>query len=651
MLLVGTLAFSSERDHPHVVIPIPPIPTTIRIQHNQVAPITDNSRYIVSPPQSLEMDVRKDSGLVNSFFSVSTEVIAPHHLGDSTPSSMGISRQDVLPDSAVAISINSPIERRGALVPQPLTEEGVKLLMNYGTALSKQVYCPSEVSDSAFKNIMGVPTVKELLTTKKGLLGLLSRGVLLYVSYDFSDISQGWLEVSLFKKIFGLVNYYPYQAIQNANIADLAATGPLYLFMFPGLITSYGAQCYDGCERIVSFVKRRKEKSNELYNTKNAWIITSSSVALAIGSGITALPKSYSLFELLQQTGTWGDSAIYFSYAYYFASNFYTLYDSSTTYIHSKIHNHLNKDDPTTASYRSTLLSITQNAITRWMDLPDQEKTERYNQLFAPDGGDMDAKRLYQRLFFLFDFGRETEPVRRQEEPKIRRALGWFSEGLSAVVGPLSFRVIQTSVKSQLDSFGCFEESTTSGLGYCAASVGSVFTTMLSRCVVRNSLTQVYDAWTGYKNVDDVSSSLYANSSSGYASHRKLRSCLTTYNKINGSLLGITMGKSVFDALPFPDWVRYPSAVVAAITSGSMEALFLQRWTHKLVNVVDKNVLQKVRCMQSLSDPEGVVSDEFIEYVRNIRLWITKAPDSVVQELCKLAVTPGLRGKLMESFN
>ena len=129
---------------------------------------------------------------------------------------------------------------------------------------------------------------------------------------------------------------------------------------------------------------------------------------------------------------------------------------------------------------------------------------------------------------------------------------------------------------------------------------------MLSRNVVRNSFTQVYDALTGYKDVDDVSSSLYANSSSGYTSHRKLRSCLTTYNQINGSLLGITMGKSVFDALPsFPAEVRYPAAAVATIVSGSMETLFLQRWTHKLVNVVDKNILQKVGCMRSLSDPIG----------------------------------------------
>ena len=65
IFLVGALAFSSERDD-H-------LPS---IKQNQVAPITDDSRHIVSPPQSLEMDVRKDYGeviLVNSFFSVSTE--------------------------------------------------------------------------------------------------------------------------------------------------------------------------------------------------------------------------------------------------------------------------------------------------------------------------------------------------------------------------------------------------------------------------------------------------------------------------------------------------------------------------------------------------------------------------------------------------
>lgn len=75
------------------------------------------------------------------------------------------------------------------------------------------------------------------------------------------------------------------------------------------------------------------------------------------------------------------------------------------------------------------------------------------------------------------------------------------------------------------------------------------------------------------------------------------------------------MGKNVFDALPsLPTGVRYSAAAVAEIVSGSLETLFLQRWTHKLVNVIDKNILQKVGCLQFMTDPVGVMSDEFMDY-------------------------------------
>ena len=56
-----------------------------------------------------------------------------------------------------------------------------------------------------------------------------------------------------------------------------------------------------------------------------------------------------------------------------------------------------------------------------------------------------------------------------------------------------------------------------------------------------------------------------------------------------------------YDALPIlPTWIRYSAAGIAMIGAGSVETLFLQRWTHKLVNVVDKTVLQKTENLNPL---------------------------------------------------
>ena len=80
VLLVGNSIFSSEReDQPHLVLPTP----HVKIQYNQVAPLPGETRYVIPSPQQ-EVEQRKTHAvggvLVNSLFSVSTEVIAAHQL-------------------------------------------------------------------------------------------------------------------------------------------------------------------------------------------------------------------------------------------------------------------------------------------------------------------------------------------------------------------------------------------------------------------------------------------------------------------------------------------------------------------------------------------------------------------------------------------
>ena len=627
--------FASDGDVQSPKLLLEPTP---KIQHNQVAPFAGDS-YVVSPlPLSIEMNLREG---------VKINGLTTDQSHDFTPSSLDAVRQNTPSSNLVAIIINPDRSRREALAPHPLTGEDVDLLKEYGKLLSKRIHYPAKVSDSAFENVMGVPTIRELFTTLRGLFGLLARGALLYESFVMNDVAIGLFDFTYFKQMRGFDNYYPYLAIQNGNISDIFETGSAYLGMSLSLMPSYGTQCMDGCKRIPLFFQEycSPDIHKTLHNPKNMRLITTSSVILAIGSGVAALPKLYTLIQRLE--GTYIGNGQFLAMFVYSIANFYTLFDSSTTYAHSKIHHYFNGDCPITAGNRTTLLNITQNSITRWMTLRDPEKIHLYNQLFAAQERDTDTNRLYRILFFLFDFGKpEADP--RQEEPKLRKGLRWFSEGVAAVVGPLSFQVIQNSASNQLKSLGC-DDSYANGIGYGLASIGSVFTTMLSRNLVGKSLTQMYDTWTGYKDVEDISSSLYASTSSGYTSHQKFRTALTTYNQINGSLLGITMGKNVFDALPFPDWVRYPSAVVSAIASGALETSFLQRWTHKLVNVVDKNILQKVVCLQRFADPVGVMSDEFIELVRDFRLWVTRMPAPVVHNMCTLAVNPGLRRQLFRT--
>lgn len=624
------------------------LPLQLDLTNSSASTISSNDaqqRVCVSVP--IEMNTRGSGG---SGMLVGSSATIANQSHDYVSSSSGNGRQNTPSSNDVAkININSPIERRNALVPQPLTEDDIRLLTDYVDALSKRIIYPYEASDSVFENIMGVPTFTELFTTPRGLLGLLARGALLYESFVMNDVTIGLFDFHYFKSIRNLDNYYPYLAFQKGNISDIFETGLAYLGMLLVVMPSYGMQCMDGCKRIFSFFKRYCSRSDDhkiLHNPKNEQLITASSITLTVGSAVATLPKLYDLIQRL--TGTYIGSGQFLTMFVYSISNFYTLFDSSTTYVHSKIHYYFNGDCPLTAGNRTTLLNITQNAIIRWMALSDSEKIQNYNQLFASQAGETDVSRFYRMLFFLFDFGK-TDPVPKPEEPKIRKGLRWFSEVVASAVGPLSFQVIQTTVKSQLESLGV-EERHSQGIGYFAASIGSVFTTVLSRNVVNKSLTQLYDAWeTVYKDVDDISSSLYASSSSGYTSHDRFRKYVTTYNQINGWLLGITMGKNVFDALPFPNWVRYPAAVVAAIASGSLETLFLQRWTHKLVNIVDKNILQKVGCLKSMADPVGVMSDEFIEFVRDFRLWVTRMPAPVIHNMCALAVNPGLRGQLFRA--
>lgn len=597
------------------------------IHRNQVVPFSDDSAF--------EMEIRSNPIITSQTDDSSTASPAASSYRQSTPSSKEIVR-----------------DQRSDEAPRILTEEEVRQLITYAETLSRRIQHPTKVSDSVFENIVGVPKIKEVLTPR-GLIGLLERAALVYIAYDLSDTAIGLFDFTFFKQIFGKANYYPYQAMNDGNLTDLAMTLPLYLYMALSFIPSYGAQSHDGYKRFVSFVKgcRNCKGDDLLHNPKNAWLITTISAVAAVGSGIAVFPKVYSLEQRFRETGVYGGVFQYLSLFYYSTFNFYTLFDASTTAAHSKIHKYFNGDCPITAGNRTKLLDITQNAITKWLILSDEEKTARYDRLFSVQADDTDANRLYRILFDIFDFGRPTEPrledlAPRPTEPKIRKGLRWFSEGVAAVVGPLSFQVIQTSVTKQLQSFGCGDEAA-NGVAYGCASIGSVFTTMLSRNVVSKSLTQMYDAWTGYKDDEEIASSLYASTSSGYTSHKKFRTCLTTYNQINGSLLGITMGKNVFDALPFPDWVRYPAAVVTTIASGSLETLFLQRWTHKLVNVADKNILQKINCLKPLSDSAGVKSDEFIEFVRDFRLWVTKMPAPMVQQMFALATHDGLRAAFL----
>lgn len=539
-------------------------------------------------------------------------------------------------------------ERRGAFV-QTLTGKDIELLTNYGKALDEQIYRPSQVSDSVFENIMGVPTVRDLVSCK-GTFRLLLRGGLLYVGYIVNDLNSSLSNYTLFKKISGKENYYPFLAIKERDVVAIFQTGSVYLFRLISGMPSYGAQCVEGSQRFMAFVKRISKCKNQdrLFNPKNSCVIASSSAVLAAGAGIVALPKLYSMVQQLKEAGSYGGNLLYISLSLYYLSNFYKLFDSSSTYTHSKINQYCSGDTSETAFYRKVLLELSQNSITKWFYLSNQEKTERYAKLFSPQIGDMKEKELYQMLFFLLDFGKTSEPIVPQKEPLVRQGLRWFSEGIAALAGPISFEVIKTSARDQLISLGCGQQAS-EGVGYAAASIGSVFTMMLSRTVVKNSLTQVYDAWTGYKHQEDIASSLYDNSSSGYTSHPRFRKCLTTYNQLNGNLLGLTMGKSIYDALPIlPTWIRYSAAGIAMIGAGSVETLFLQRWTHKLVNVVDKTVLQKTEKLKSLADPVGVMSDEMIEYARNTRLWITRAPAPVVEQLYKLALTADLRQGLLD---
>ncbi|RZI46085.1 hypothetical protein [Candidatus Finniella inopinata] len=647
-LWIASSAYASEEkksQEPHLTI------------HISSSIPSDQSFMPLSSPAPLANKVRPNKVVpLSQYAGVSAErstISSPQLTTSPSGIQMTINMESPLPPQGVQV-------RRDALV-QTMTQDDVELLKAYGAALSKTIYRPYNVSDSVFKNMMDVTTVKDLFLTPKGWLKLGLRAGLCYLSYDISDTTIGLFNFTLFKQIFGKENYYPYQAINNGNASDLAQTGFLYLFMLATATPSLGAQTYEGYQRLSHFLQGMKKSRRQrvLYNPKNSTLATVASVVLGAGAGIATLPKLYSLVQRFQQTGVYGGFLLNTSLSFYYLSNFYTLLDSSTSYVHSKIDRHLNGDDPDTARCRSILLDLSQNSITKWLELsPDQRKNKAQEFSFATD--QMSEAKLYEMLFVMFDSAKAAEsvvlplqesreePVRVQKQPLVRRGLRWFSEGVAALVGPLAFEVISTSAKSQLTSLGC-DDRTSSGLAYTAASIGSVFTTMLSRSVVKNSLHQLYDSWTGYKNQEDMASSLYNNTSSGYTSYPKARKVLTTYNQLNGTLLGLTMGKSVYDALPtFPAGIRYPAAGVAMIASGALQTLFLQRWTHKLVNVVDKNILQKLERLKSLSDPSGVMSDEVVEFIRDARLWITRMPAPVVQQLHKLAFNSDLRKGFLE---
>ena len=317
----------------------------------------------------------------------------------------------------MTINVESPLPsqrvhvRRDARV-QIMTQEDVELLKAYGAALSHAIYRPSKVSDSVFENMMGVPTVKDLFLTPRGWLNLGLRGGYFYASYVMSDVSIGLFNFTFFNQIIHKENYYPYQAINNGNASDLAQTGFLYLFMAATLIPSFGAQYNDGHQRFVSFIKRVKDSKGQkfLYNTRNSTLTACSTITLGFGAGFAALPNLYSLIERLRVTGSYVGSGQYLTLAFYTLANFYTLFDSSTSYVHSKIDRHLNGDDPDTARCRSALLDLSQNSITKWLELPsDQRKNKAQEFSVAMD--QMSEAKLYEMLFTMFDFAKAAESV------------------------------------------------------------------------------------------------------------------------------------------------------------------------------------------------------------------------------------------------
>lgn len=548
--------------------------------------------------------------------------------------------------------------RRGSVVHN-LTDADVELLRAYAKELSREIYRPSAASDSVFENIMGVPTVRDLFCSLQGPWNLLKMGVMIYASYIMSDVSIGLFDFSFFKQIIGLDNYYPYQAIQSNDVPSLAKTAFLYLFMAITLIPSFGSQIAEGYNRFFHFMRRtiKCDKRDLLYNPKNSKLIKTATITSILGAGVATLPKLYSIIQRIRLTGTYVGNAQYLSFAFYFLSNFYTILDSSTTSVHSLIHRYGHGDSPETARRRSVLLRLAQESITQWIGFSDDDKTARYGQLFSPGIDTLDERELYRMLFLLLDFGKiddtanaeeAEEPAPVKTEPVVRKGLRWVSEGIATLAGPISFEVIRVTTKSQLTSLGC-NESASDTLAYFTAAIGSAFTTVISRNVVRSSLHQVYDSWTGYKHKEDMASPDYNNSASGYTSHSRFRTGLTTYNSVIGEALGLTTGKTVYDNLTsFSVATRYSAGGVAMVAAGALTTLFLQRWTHKVINAVDKNAFQETRYLEGLSDPIGVMSDEVIEFARDVSLRIRCMPAEVVDDLYKVVLaTPELRDRFL----
>ena len=84
------------------------------------------------------------------------------------------------------------------------------------------------------------------------------------------------------------------------------------------------------------------------------------------------------------------------------------------------------------------------------------------------------------------------------------------------------FEVIKTSARDQLISLGCANKPVRESGMRCFHWQRFYNDALIP--LLKILLTQVYDAWTGYKHQEDISS-LYDNSSSGYTSHPRFRKC------------------------------------------------------------------------------------------------------------------------------